>query len=143
VIAIVAKTVEGEDISSLAGLHRRSPVLALAMTLALISLTGLPPMAGFFGKFMLLKSVVQAAEGNGAYYWLIAAAVFGVVVSVYYYFNVIRTIFFVEGNEDDTPIEISRPLSLSLAACVVGMLVLGLYPDAVVNFAVEAVGALS
>ncbi len=142
VIAIVAKTVEGEDISSLAGLHRRSPVLALAMTLALISLTGLPPMAGFFGKFMLLKSVIHAAEANTAYYWLIAAAVFGVVVSVYYYFNVIRTIFFVEGNNDDAPIEISRPLSFSLFACVAGMLVLGLYPDAVVSFAIEAVGAL-
>jgi len=143
VIAIVATTVEGEDISSLAGLHRRSPILALAMTLALISLTGLPPMAGFFGKFMLLKSVIHAAEGNSAYYWLIAAAVFGVVVSVYYYFNVIRTIFFVEGNGDDAPIEISRPLSLSLYACVAGMLVLGLYPDAIVSFAVEAVEAIS
>lgn len=143
VIAIVAKTVEGEDISSLAGLHRRSPALALAMTLALVSLTGLPPLAGFFGKFMLLKSVIHAAEGNSAYYWLIAAAVFGVVVSVYYYFNVIRTIFFAEGNNDDAPIEISRPMSLSLYGCIAGMLALGLYPDAVVSFAVEAAEVLS
>jgi len=143
VIAIVARTVEGEDVSSLAGLHRRSPSLALAMTLALVSLTGLPPMAGFFGKFMLLKAVIQAAEGNPTYYWLIAAAVFGVVVSVYYYFNIIRTIFFVEGNDDDAPIEISRPLSLSLLACIAGMLLLGLYPDAVVSYALDAVKALS
>ncbi len=140
VIAIIAKSAEAEDVSSLAGLHRRSPALAGAMTLALISLTGLPPMAGFLGKFMLLKAVIEAAAENSAYYWLIAAAVFGVIISVYYYFNVIRTIFFA-ATDDDTeaePITVSRPLALSLVACVLGMLVLGLYPDAVLSFALSA-----
>lgn len=143
VIAIVARTLDGEDISSLAGLSRRSPFLAVSMTLAMISLTGLPPLAGFFGKFMLLKAAVGAAATNSAFYWLIAAAVFGVVVSVYYYFNVIRAIYFSASKGDESPVEVSQPMKLALMACVGGMLVLGLYPNAVVDLTVSAVRVFS
>lgn len=143
VIAIVARSVDGEDISSLSGLSRRSPLLAFSMTLAMVSLTGLPPLAGFFGKFMLLKAAVEAGAANSAFYWLIAAAVFGVIVSVYYYFNVIRAIYFSPSEGDESPIEVSQPMALALAACVGGMLVLGMYPNAVVDLTVSAARVFS
>jgi len=139
VIAIVSRSVGDDDISSLAGLSRRSPFLAASLTLAMVSLTGLPPLAGFFGKFMLLKAAVEASAANTAFYWLIAAAVFGVIVSVYYYFNVIRVIYFSSSEGDDSEIEVSQPMKLVLILCVAGMLVLGLYPNAVVDLTVSAV----
>src|SRR6266404_741282 len=90
VICLVMRTVEGEDIASLAGLNQRSPLLAGTLTLAMVSLAGIPPLAGFFGKFLLLKAVVEKGAADPAYYWLVAVAIFGVVISIYYYFGVIR-----------------------------------------------------
>ena len=61
--------VEAEDISALAGLNQRSPLLATSLTLAMVSLAGIPPLAGFFGKFLLFKSAI---EQGPSYYWLVA-----------------------------------------------------------------------
>ncbi len=59
VVALATREVEGADISTLAGLNQRSPFLAVTMTLAMVSLAGIPPLAGFFGKFLLLKAAVE------------------------------------------------------------------------------------
>ena len=64
VIALVMRHLDNEDISALAGLNQRSPLLASTMTLAMMSLAGIPPLAGFFGKFLLLKSVIEAAQAT-------------------------------------------------------------------------------
>ena len=80
---------------ALAGLNQRSPLLAATMTLAMVSLAGIPPLAGFFGKFLLLKAVIEQAQatGNHGYYCLAFTALAGVVISLYYYFGVIRAIY--------------------------------------------------
>ena len=70
VIALVMRHLADEDISALAGLNQRSPLLATTMTVAMVSLAGLPPLAGFFGKFLLLKAVIEQGATNPAYYWL-------------------------------------------------------------------------
>src|SRR5207253_6717308 len=93
VVCLVMGQVEGEDVSALAGLNQRSPLLALTMTLAMVSLAGIPPLAGFFGKFLLLKAVVEKGDVNSAYYWLVGVAIFGVVISLYYYFGVVRAMY--------------------------------------------------
>src|SRR3954463_3177249 len=92
VIALVMRHLESEDVSALAGLSQRSPVLALTLTLAMVSLAGIPPLAGFFGKFLLLKAVIQQgqATGNHGYYCLAFTALAGVLMSFYYYLNVVR-----------------------------------------------------
>ncbi len=92
VIALVLRHLDTEDISGLAGLNQRSPLLAATMTISMVSLAGIPPLAGFFGKFLLLKSAVEAAQttGNHGYYCLIFTALAGVVISIYYYFGVVR-----------------------------------------------------
>ena len=64
VICLVLRQVEGEDVGALAGLHRRSPLLAATMTLAMASLAGIPPLAGFFGKFLLLKAVIEQGPAH-------------------------------------------------------------------------------
>ena len=62
VICLVMRHLDNEDISALAGLHQRSPLLATTLTLAMVSLAGIPPLAGFFGKFLLLKAVLNKAR---------------------------------------------------------------------------------
>jgi NADH-quinone oxidoreductase subunit N len=140
VICIVGR--ESDDISVLAGLHRRSPLLAVALTLAMISLAGVPPLAGFLGKFLLLKAVIQQAAFDSAYLWLAAVAVVGVVVSMYYYFGVIRAIYWSKDRDDLSAIAVSVPMKCSLSLCIAAMLYLGIFPERVWNSAAEAVKAL-
>ena len=142
VICLVMRQVEGEDISALAGLNQRSPFLALTMTLAMVSLAGIPPLAGFFGKFLLLKAAVEQGASNHAYYWLVAVAILGVVISLYYYFGVVRAIYWSKDAPDLSPIALSTPIKACLYACVIGIFYLGLFPDAIVNAATHAVAAL-
>jgi len=99
VICLVMRTVEGEDIAALAGLNQRSPLLAGTLTLAMVSLAGIPPLAGFLESFFWLKAVVEKGAADPAYYWLVAVAIFGVVISIYYYFGVIRGDLLVEGSD--------------------------------------------
>ncbi len=87
VVTLVMQHLEKEDISALAGLHQRSPLLATTLTLAMVSLAGLPPMAGFFGKFLLLKAVLAAGAQHHCYYYLAFIALAGIVISFYYYFG--------------------------------------------------------
>jgi NADH-quinone oxidoreductase subunit N len=139
VLCLVLRQVESDDISSLAGLNHRSPFLAATLTFAMVSLAGVPPLAGFFGKFLLLKAVLERGAANPAYYWLAAAALFGVVVSLYYYFGVIRAIYWSKDAPNTAPIEVSLPARVVLFVCLAGMLFLGLFPDAVLNLATAAV----
>jgi NADH-quinone oxidoreductase subunit N len=139
VICLVTRQVEGEDISALAGLHQRSPLLAFTLTLSMVSLAGIPPLAGFFGKFLLLRSVIEAAPGHPGYYCLTFTALAGVVISLYYYFGVIRAIYWSREAADLTPIKPSIPIRCSLYVCVLGMLFLGLYPAPIVRAALHAV----
>jgi len=142
VIAIVVREAGAEDIDSLAGLAHRSPLLAATLTLAMVSLAGIPPLAGFFGKFLLLKAVIAEGIRWSAYYWLFAVAVAGVLVSLYYYFNVVRAIYWSKNVTDFTPISLSLPTKFALAICIIGMLWLGLYPGNALELAVEAVKSL-
>ena len=142
VLCVVLHQVEGEDISTLAGLHQRSPLLAYTMTLAMVSFAGIPPLAGFFGKFLLFKAALVEGAARPAYYGLVAIAIFGAVVSLYYYFGVVRVIFWGKPGPDLSPIQVPRPLRFSLYACILGMFLLGIYPNPVVNLAAGAVSRL-
>ncbi|MEO6181748.1 MAG: NADH-quinone oxidoreductase subunit N, partial [Verrucomicrobiota bacterium] len=129
VIAIVTRGRESDDISVLAGLSQRSPLLATLLTLAMVSLAGIPPLAGFFGKFLLLKAVVEQGANNSAYYWLVGIALVGVVISLYYYFGVIRAIYWSKEPADLSPIPVSIPARIVLLVCAAGMLYLGIFPN--------------
>lgn len=142
VICLVMRHVEGEDIGALAGLNQRSPLLAATMSMAMVSLAGIPPLAGFFGKFLLLKSIVEQAPAHPGYYYLAFVTVAGVIISMYYYFGVIRAIYWSENPTDMTPIRASRPIRVSIYACIVGMFFVGLIPGPLVNMANEAVKML-
>ena len=109
-------------------------MLAAVLALSMVSLAGIPPLAGFFGKFLLFKAVLERAVQYDGYLILIAVAAVGVLISMYYYFNVVRAIYWSKEPADLTPIEVSGPMRLVLLFCVSGMLWLGLFPDGFRDF---------
>src|SRR5713101_6424100 len=92
VVGVVRRDTSGDDLQNFAGLSSRSPFLAASMSIFLLSLAGLPPLAGFFGKFYLFSAAFRAG-GNHGLLWLVALALFGSFVSLYYYLIVLKVIF--------------------------------------------------
>jgi len=142
VIVIVMRHLDSEDVSGLAGLNQRSPMLAATLTLAMVSLAGIPPLAGFFGKFLLLKAVIEKGAMNPAYLVLAVVAIIGVVISLYYYFGVVRAIYWSKEPADISPIKMSMPAKLVIVICVAGIFYLGLFPTKALNLANEATAVL-
>jgi NADH-quinone oxidoreductase subunit N len=133
VLCLTLRHADAEDISSLAGLNQRSPLLAGVMTLAMVSLAGIPPLAGFFGKFLLLKAALDHGAANHGFYCLVGVAIVGVVISLYYYFGVIRAIYWSASPADASPVKIPVIQRALLYLCAAGMLYLGLFPNSLVN----------
>ncbi|HEX4342981.1 MAG TPA: NADH-quinone oxidoreductase subunit N [Verrucomicrobiae bacterium] len=142
VIALVLRHVENEDISGLAGLSKRSPFLAATMTVAMVSLAGIPPLAGFFGKFLLLKAVLEQGAVNPGLYCLAFVTIAGVVISLYYYFGVVRAVYWSPEPAAITAIPISKTMGATICVCIAGIFYLGLFPDWWLKVVAEAVRTL-
>lgn len=128
VIAISNKT-GSDEINGYSGMVRRAPVLALVLAICLISLTGIPPTAGFMGKLLVFKSAIDAGL-----LWLVIIAVVNSVISAFYYFNVIKVMFLGEvPSQEGVPS--SNTLRFTLVVCTAGVFLLGVYPYAVFKFA--------
>ena len=122
VVQAISLNTGKENIDDYEGLYRTNPKLSLVMLLSLFSLAGIPPVAGFFGKFFLFI----AAAGEG-YYWLVLIAVINVTIALYYYLLVVRAMF-LRKNENAIPLFKSDTLlRVGLVICVLGILVAGLY----------------
>ncbi|MFT3933324.1 MAG: NADH-quinone oxidoreductase subunit N [Chitinophagaceae bacterium] len=122
VIALVQAVTGKEDIADYKGFYKTNPLLAWVMALSLFSLAGIPPAAGFFGKFFLLL----AAAGKGNYLLIIIAAL-NMIASLYYYLKVVKTIF-IDRNEHEPIAHLKVELfpKLALLICVAGIILLGL-----------------
>ena len=92
VVAMVRRETGGDDFSNFAGLASRSPLLAGCMSVFMLSLAGIPPLAGFFGKFYLFSAALRAGANHGLL-WLVAVALLGSFISLYYYLMVLKAIF--------------------------------------------------
>ncbi len=111
-----------ETISGYKGLYHTNPKLSLLMTLALFSLAGIPPVAGFFGKFFLFT----AAAGSG-YYILVLIAVLNATISLYYYLLVVKSMFIDQNSEPVPFFKSSGYLRASFAICQAGMILTGFF----------------
>jgi NADH-quinone oxidoreductase subunit N len=121
VVALVSAVTGREQVSDYKGFYKTNPVLSWVLTIALFSLAGVPPTAGFFGKFFLLMS--GAGKGN---YVLITIAALNMIISFYYYLRIVKAIFM---DANDQPIErLIIPVypKLALYICVIGIVVTGL-----------------
>src|SRR6266481_5956502 len=92
VVAVVRSESGSDDLENFSGLAARAPLLAGCMAIFMFSLAGIPPLAGFFGKFYLFSAALRAGE-NHDLLWLVALALFGSFVSLYYYLIVLKAIF--------------------------------------------------
>ena len=128
VVAFVRRETGGDDLSDFAGLRTRSPLLAGCMAIFMLSLAGLPPLAGFFGKFYLFSVALRADDQHGLL-WLVALALFGSLISLYYYLIVLKAIFV---DESKTTAFVPRPdllQRIALALLAGAILFLGIMPE--------------
>lgn len=142
VIAVVVEHTDSDDFDSLAGLHQRSPLLATGLTFSMVSLAGVPPLAGFFGKFLILKSALAAGVENPGFYLLLGLAIVGVVISLYYYFGVLRAMYWRTTDQPLGTIRVEWSLQCALYGAMAAILWLGVMPNQVTNLAELAVKSL-
>lgn len=136
VIGAVSRDGVNVGIADLAGLSRRSPLLAATLLVGVFALAGIPPFAGFIGKFSLLKAAL--AKGH---LWLVIVAVLNSAVAIYYYLGVVREAYFKEAT-DAPPIRVSTSTAVLCAVLMVGIVVLGVVPGAVLQSIASAVALL-
>ncbi len=132
VVIIFQNLTDKDEIDDFAGLNRRSPLMAFAMLVFLLSLAGVPPLAGFIGKVYIITAAV-----NQGLIFLVSVALINMVISFYYYLIVVKKIYSVEPKET-TPIHIPAPLKVALYVSIAGVIFLGVWPKPFINAAIAA-----
>ena len=132
VIIAVSQVIKSDEIEDYNGLNRRSPFLAAAMLLFLLSLAGVPPLAGFVGKIYLFIAAIDQEL-----YTLLIVGLINIVISLYYYLIVVKKMYINEPI-DPSPIPTSFPIKVAVYTGIVGTLLLGIYPGPFIDWAVNA-----
>jgi NADH-quinone oxidoreductase subunit N len=122
VIIVVSNLTGSDELKDFYGLSRRSPYLALIMLFALLSLGGIPPTAGFIGKFFVFKAAVDAG-----YWWLAFIGILNAFVGLYYYLSVAKYMYLYRSDEENVSIPVSRAAQVGLAFSLFFILFLGVY----------------
>jgi len=130
VVALVRRETGGDDLTNFSALWSRSPLLAGCMAIFLLSLAGLPPLAGFFGKFYLF-SVALRSGANYGLLWLVVLALLGSFISLYYYLIVLKMIFV-----DEEPQLVPSPARGSLGGDFLQRITLTVLAGVVVFFGI-------
>jgi len=120
-VVAYARSIHSDAIRDLAGMSRYAPALAIALALALLSLAGLPPLAGFFGKLLVLQAAV-----NGGYAWLAVVGVVNIVLAALGYARVIRTIFIDSPVFEVSPARLDRGIQAAVGLASAGIVFMGL-----------------
>jgi NADH-quinone oxidoreductase subunit N len=113
-----------------AGLATKRPAIALAMTIFLLSLGGVPPTGGFFGKFYLFRAAMESPQ----LYWLVAVGVLNSIVSVYYYLRIVVAMYFRESTRALAPTD-GASMRLGLLVTAIAVVLLGVFPGTFVEWA--------
>jgi NADH-quinone oxidoreductase subunit N len=138
VVEAVAQSDGSEAISAYKGLAQRSPVLSLCMLLFLLSLGGIPFVAGFWAKLLVFKAAAQSDQGL---YWLVLVGAILTVVALFYYLLVAKRMY-IDAPERAQPVPVSPFLALSIFVCVAGVVGVGVYPKPLVMAALRAASGL-
>ena len=114
VVVLVANEVGSEMVEGYRGLSSRAPLVAWAMVIFLVSLAGIPPVAGFFGKWVLFTAVLEQG-----YYWLAFVGLLNSVVSLYYYARIVKAMFFEDAGEETVSVSFSTGTFALLSVFVI------------------------
>ena len=135
IIALRRRGIPGDRLEDFNGLMRKAPWLTVMMTIFLLSLGGIPPTAGFIGKFYLFAGLIET--GNP---WLVRLAVLAVVmsaVSLYYYIRFIRAMY-IETTTEPQPIKVAPSLQVALGVAVVLVMLMGVFPQRIIDLTRKA-----
>ena len=120
IVTVVGKAVGSDEIQAYSGLSRRSPGLALGLLVALLSLGGIPPFAGFFGKLVVFGAAMQSGL-----VWLALMGLINSMIALYYYLVVLKVVYLLRSDEEAKPLPVSITWKVALIVCVAGVIVLG------------------
>lgn len=142
VVAVVEDGAGDDKLSSFAGLSRRAPVVSLCMMVFMLSLAGIPPLAGFFGKFYVFAAVIKSGASDLGLLWLVILAIAMSAVSLYYYLQVLKRIYVA-----DAPAgcgELAVPVLNQVVIAILAALVLlfGCFPSLILSKLADAVAGL-
>jgi len=135
VIALQRKGDNGSDLDSFAGLGVRHPFIALCMSIFLLSLAGVPPLAGFMGKFYVFSTAIKAQ-----YYWLAIIGFLTSVVAAYYYLRVMMYMYFKDPVGESGTADGAPQYGLVMLVCIFALLYMGILPKVFIVMAQKAVG---
>jgi NADH-quinone oxidoreductase subunit N len=133
IIIMVSNITGSDNIEDLSGLSRRAPWMALAMLFALLSLGGIPPTAGFFGKFFIFRSAIQADL-----WWLALIGIINAFIALYYYLSVAKVIYLYRSEDDDVKVPLSRAAGVALGFTIFAILYLGVFANSAFEWTREA-----
>ena len=138
-LVVVKVAEDGGDlkISQLAGLHRRSPLLAMVLMLAVFGLAGIPPTIGFTGKFLVFAAAVERG-----YLGLVILAMVNATISLYYYILVVKAAYLLDPDDEPTRLVVTTPTKVLTVVLVTAMVVMGIYPQHLLEVARAAARAL-
>jgi len=131
VISLRRRGIIGDNVDDMTGLAQKAPGMAAMMGIFMLSLGGLPGTGGFIGKYFLLWGLLVRgdAEHKSWYYWLAGWAVINIVVSFYYYIRFIRVMYLGDRVADAEPLTMSPALRTALVASLIGIVLIGVYPQ--------------
>ena len=141
ILSVTEKQIGNDSISGLAGLSRRAPFLSACLFIFLLSLAGIPPLPGFFAKFLLFTSVLAVSSGSKLLIWLILFAIAMSAVSLYYYLRVLKSAFVADPPENATEVQAPALLQIVVGLLAAGVVALGCAPDLVLNQILKVVHA--
>jgi NADH-quinone oxidoreductase subunit N len=134
VVALVEDGAGDDKLSSFVGFSKRAPMAAFAMMIFLLSLAGIPPLAGFFGKFYLFAVALKTGAPNLGLLWLVILAIAMSAVSFYYYLKVLKQIYVVDGTNRTDATNISWLAQAVLLVMAILVIVLGCFPNLLVGW---------
>jgi len=136
VIMLSSRGVEAEQLEDFKGLNQRNPFYAAIMGIVMFSMAGVPPMVGFFAKWMVIKAAIDAGL-----LWLAVVAVVFAVIGAFYYLRVIKFMYFDEP-ENETPV--TAPVDFGAALTLNGMMIIGLgiFSSSLITICLASFGAL-
>lgn len=129
VLGVVEAQVGGDQLKDFAGLSRRAPVLAACLMVFLLSLAGIPPLAGFFGKFYLFAAALTNEAQSLPFLWLVILGIAMSCVSLYYYLQVLKQVFVVESDENARPLSVPFLVHAVVVLLAAATVLLGCMPD--------------
>jgi NADH-quinone oxidoreductase subunit N len=141
IVAVTEKQLGNDKISDLAGLSRRAPFLSACLFIFILSLAGIPPLSGFFAKFLLFSALLASNAGSRLLLWLIIFAIAMSAVSLYYYLRVLKSAFVADPPEGATEVQSTVLMKLVVGLLAAGVIALGCAPDLILNQILKVIHA--